>query len=187
ILFIQLTDLLDQKQTESETTKQKIDLEALQKKSVLLLRPMIRVMARQFLFVIVGFIALIVPGIIMLVWYAFSQTALVIDEKKDMEALAFSKSLGKGRLLCVGYRLIAGPFLVGFIFSIVIIILFSLISIFTGTDLVQTITENKIPAWMNLLQSSLEIFTMPLIAIYMVFLYKDLKKNPLEKTSTVVV
>ena len=40
---------------------------------------------------------------------------------------------------------------------------------------------------MNLLQSSLEIFTMPLIAIYMVFLYKDLKKNPLEKTSTVVV
>ena len=131
ILFIQLTDLLDQNSTESETTKQKIDLEALQKKSVLLLRPMIRVMARQFLFVIVGFIALIVPGIIMLVWYAFSQTASVIDEKKDMEALAFSKSLGKGRLLSVGYRLIAGPFLVGFIFSIVIIILFSLISIFT--------------------------------------------------------
>ncbi|MEK7451931.1 MAG: hypothetical protein AAB664_01205, partial [Patescibacteria group bacterium] len=40
ILFIQLTDLLDQNSTESETTKQKIDLEALQKKSVLLLRPM---------------------------------------------------------------------------------------------------------------------------------------------------
>jgi len=170
IVFIKLVDLMDRKQP--------LDLPTVQKESIFLLRPTIHVMARQFLFVFLGFIALIIPGIVMALWYAFSQMALILDGKIGMEALTFSKTLVKGRFFQVLYRLIAGPLIIGFVYSFFIAILFLIIASSSGIDLIQAMSGNTVPAWIELLQSSLEIFTIPLVATYMTMLYKELRKNP---------
>lgn len=170
ILFIKLVDVMDQKQP--------LDLPNIQKQSIFLLRPTLHVIARQFIFVFLGLIALVIPGIIMAIWYAFSQIALILDGKTGMEALTFSKTLVKGRIFQVLYRILAGPFIIGFIYSFFIAILFSIIALFSGIDLVKIMSGDNLPAWMELLQSSLEIFTIPLVAAYMTMLYKELRKNP---------
>lgn len=47
--------------------------------------------------VFAGILLFIVPGIIFSVWLAFSMFAVVLDDKKDADALKFSKSLVEGR------------------------------------------------------------------------------------------
>jgi len=62
-----------------------------------------------------GFILLIIPGIIFSIWFAFALYAVVLDSKKDTEAMKYSKKLVSGRWWAVFWRM----FLPSLIFMIV--------------------------------------------------------------------
>lgn len=54
-----------------------------------------------------GFLLIIVPGIIFAFWYYFSNLAVILDNKKPIEAMKFSKQLVAGRFGAVLWRLCA--------------------------------------------------------------------------------
>lgn len=57
-----------------------------------------------------GFLLIIVPGIIFALWFYFSRFAVILDDKKPMEAMKFSKQLVAGRFGAVLWRLCAPTF-----------------------------------------------------------------------------
>ena len=66
-----------------------------------------------------GVILLIIPGIIVAVWFAFGLYAVAIDNKDGVEALKASKQLVQGRWWAVFWRLVA-PAIVFGILTIVV-------------------------------------------------------------------
>ena len=94
-----------------------------------------------------GFILFLFPGILFLVWFIFSEFALVVDGKKGTTALSYSRSLVKGHWWSVFSRL----FLVLFISALV----------------------SQIPFFGSLINL---FITAPFVTISLYLLYEDLKR-----------
>ncbi|MCX6715262.1 MAG: hypothetical protein NTX72_05635 [Candidatus Uhrbacteria bacterium] len=167
--------------------KQPFDAMGLKKYSKTLLQPTARVLLLHILLVLLGFILLIIPGFIAIIWFAFAQTSAVLDGKHGMEALKFSRSLSEGRFFSVLYRLVGGPVLIGFVYSVIVALIISISGAAAGVDPVKIAAQNQLPAWLDLLQSIVEIVAIPLLATYMTLLYKHLRetRGPLVKQETV--
>ncbi|MSU54403.1 MAG: hypothetical protein EXS48_00995 [Candidatus Staskawiczbacteria bacterium] len=95
---------------------------------------------------IVGFILLIIPGIILYIWFSFALYVFVFEDAKGMQALYKSKDLVKGYWWPVFGRLFLFGFLTAFISSVPVI--GDLVNIF---------------------------FMIPLGVIYAYFIYENLK------------
>ena len=167
-------------------TKQKLDIQALQTQTVLLIRPVVLVSILHLLIVLGGALLLIIPGIIFLVWYSFSHLAVILDEQFGTHALTFSRNLIRGRFFRTTYRLLCGPLVIGFFYSVIMGVLFLLIARLTGENIVELLIRETSPVWITTIESIGEIFMIPLMAIYMILLYIDLRLNPLEKSDKVV-
>lgn len=166
------------------------DAEGVRKYSTGLLKPTARVFVLHILLVFVGFFLLIIPGLIAIVWLAFAQTSAILDNKRGINALIFSRSLSEGRFFRVFYRLIGGPIMIGFVYSLIIALIVSIAGSSVGLNPVELSRASELPAWINLLQSIVTIFAIPLLATYMTILYKHLKETrekqpvPVENTET---
>lgn len=169
------------------TEKQPFDTVGLKNVSLSLLRPTARVFVLHILIVLLGFILLVIPGFVAIVWLAFAQTSVILDGKRGKEALSFSRNLSKGRFFRVLYRLIGGPILIGFVYFLFVAVLISIVGGFSGFDPTQTTQTFQPPAWVDLLESTIGIFVIPLLATYMTLLYKHLKetRDPSAKQETV--
>jgi len=104
-----------------------------------------------------GFILLIVPGIIFAVWYAFGAVIVVAEGLSGMAALRQSKSYVKGRWGAVAWRLAAAALIV-----IIIQIAINLI-------LPKTIASILSFVWAFLI--------LPFFSVYIFLLYKNLKES----------
>jgi hypothetical protein len=135
-------------------------------------------------FILLGFVALIIPGIILMVWYAFVEIAAILDEKKGMQALRFSHDLVRGKFFPVLGRMLVGPLIVMVIYAIILGVLLSLLGLIVGFNPVTILTTTKLPPWIELITSSADIFVLPLLAIYMTKLYLELKAEKLASTNT---
>ncbi len=110
--------------------------------------------------VLLGFIAFIIPGIILGVWFSFSLMTLVFEDKKGSEALTASKRLVKGlwwpvfgRFVALMIAFLGITIPAGFVFDVVL-----------GeslTDIAGTI---------------LNLIISPYITVYTYHLYMDLKR-----------
>lgn len=178
IIFILIVNAL--------TEKQPFDATGLKNVSLSFLRPTARVFILHILLVLLGFILLVIPGFIAIVWFAFAQTSVILDGKRGKEALSFSRSLSRGRFFRVLSRLIGGPILIGFVYFLFAAVLISIVGGFSGFDPTQTTQTLRPPAWVDLLESALGIFVIPLLATYMTLLYKHLREtqDPLAKQET---
>ncbi|MBI4087172.1 hypothetical protein HY416_04345 [Candidatus Kaiserbacteria bacterium] len=108
-----------------------------------------------------GMILLIVPGIVIAVWFAFSQYTCLLEEKNGFEALRASRTLVVGRWGAVFTRLLV-------FVAIYILATFAFMSIID-----QAISDDALSAGLsNLL---LVIVLTPISTIYPYLLYKDLK------------
>lgn len=179
IIFILIVNAL--------TEKQPFDATGLKNVSRSFLRPTARVFILHILLVLLGFILLVIPGFIAIVWFAFAQTSVILDGKRGKEALSFSRSLSRGRFFRVLHRLIGGPILISFVYFLFVAILISIVGGFSGFNPAQTTQTIQPPAWVDLLESTLGIFVIPLLATYMTILYKHLKetRDPSTKQETV--
>lgn len=118
--------------------------------------------------VFAGTLFFIIPGIIFSVWYLFGSIALVLENKRGMEALRMSKSLVKGRwwhvflssiipTLLVSLAIVFFDGLLGFVFNL-----------FAPEMLVEFISATVT-----------FIFVPFFLAIYTI-LYIELRRNPLQ-------
>jgi hypothetical protein len=60
----------------------------------------------QVIAIAVGFVLLVIPGLLAIVWLYFASFALVFDHRHSWHALLYSRDLTRGRLLKVAVRII---------------------------------------------------------------------------------
>lgn len=129
------------------------------------------------LIVIGGTLLLVIPGIIFSLWYSFSSYSAMLDDKKGMPALNYSKSLVKGRWWGVFWRLFAPGFVFGVISSLVqMVVLFPLSFLTYYSD---NVLINSLSIIITLAVGSL---LMPLAMSAPLILYRELKSNKVTAT-----
>jgi hypothetical protein len=167
LIFIRITAAI--------ATRKPIDLQKTQKETLKLITSSVRIMLLQLIVFLGGLILFIVPGIVFGIWYAFSQQALVLDNKKDLEALSTSKALYKGRFLKLFWRLLFGPLCLAIIYSMVIGLIITIVAVAAGIDPIALYENNTLPLWVDIFEVIGEIFFVPLFAIYITLLYLHIK------------
>jgi hypothetical protein len=108
--------------------------------------------------IILGFILLIIPGIIVLVWFALAGYVVVIEGASGIQGLQRSKELVKGYWWATFGRIL---------FWIIIAILVSIV-----TGLISSVSE---PLG-SIVNSLISLLITPLAVIYMYLLYRSLKQ-----------
>jgi hypothetical protein len=100
------------------------------------------------LLVLLGCVALIVPGIILATWYAYTTPAIMLENKGALEGMAASKAFGRDKkwsTFCV--------FLVFFVIYILIGIIGGLLSLGGGGRVIQTLLAIPLSAWTSVVLS----------------------------------
>lgn len=168
--------------------KQVVDPNRLSVESLRRIHPVLIVAFLQILIIFGGLILFIVPAILFWVWYAHSQISTAVDNKRPLDALTYSRALVKGRFFPVLWRLIAGPIVIGLGYTFVLGFILLIIGTILGFDPVVILSDEP-PLWTQLIESMGDIFVIPLLIIYSILLYTDLKKtlhtSHLEKDATV--
>lgn len=119
------------------------------------------VSAIVFVFVFLGFLALIIPGIVLAVWYSFSGQVFAIEKVEGYNALKRSKELVEGRWWDVLARLFVPALIFGLVIGIV-------------GGIVGAIVSNIF--FIDLLSGIISIVATPLFVAISVILYNNIKK-----------
>ena len=117
---------------------------------------------------------LVIPGIIFALFYSFAQMAVVLDDRKGMEALVFSRKIIQPFFWeFVGKSLVAGMifFIVSAVFNVILCRIFPSK---TGWD----------PIWVSLLMNFINGFLSVFPLAFGYFLYQDLKERGDEGVET---
>lgn len=112
--------------------------------------------------VMIGFVLLIVPGIIFMIWFLFGYLALLIDGKRGTEALKASKSYVTGRWWAVFGR---------FLFMLLVLILISAAFGIVAAAL-GGVAGDRVASVVTLLAN---FVVVPLSLSYIYFMYQDVK------------
>lgn len=115
---------------------------------------------------IIGYILLIIPGIIFNIWFAFSVYVLVAEDLRGRKALSRSKELVKGYWFKVFWRLIVLAFVI-FIITLPLGII-SITASLADFNILETSS--------GLLSAILGLFTTPFSIIFTFLMFDNLKK-----------
>jgi hypothetical protein len=129
--------------------------------------------------IVLGFILLIIPGIIFSIWYSYAGYINILEEKKGMDALKASKDLVKGRWWATLWRLLVPALLVYIIAMLISAALGFLIS---GGNLSLTTTGNS--TIVDIISNLIILVLTPLFSAFSVILYHSLKETKQLKTET---
>ncbi|MFH1291959.1 MAG: hypothetical protein ABIH87_02060 [bacterium] len=140
-----------------------------------LIWPAILITILVILIMIGGYILFIIPGVIFMIWFIFVFYAVVLDEKKVIESLSFSKNLVVGRWWPIVLRLILPLILFGLIIIISDSIFNTIVSALISSQTWQLIAS-------IIINSIVNTFAAPLIMISLVILYVQAKNNPISTT-----
>lgn len=113
---------------------------------------------------VLGFIALIIPGIIFMVWFAFSYFVLIFEDKHGTEAMKASKAYVKGKWWAVFGRY-AFLVLIGIFVSVVVGML---------TAVVESGIENIGGVLVSVIAN---VVIVPVAVAYSYLMYKDLSSG----------
>lgn len=124
---------------------------------------------------LVGFLLFIIPGIILMVWYAFAQIDVVLSDRRGLAALAASREITRNRFWSVLWRLVGGPLLVGVGYLIISTAAISLVEwLATGNVTIFTTTPSLTASLLGLITDTLII---PVFVIYLTLVYLDFKQT----------
>lgn len=117
-------------------------------------------------------LALIIPGILFAIWFAFAPIIVTLEKRRVFVAFAQSRELVRGRFFAMLLRLWG--------FDACILLLYILavvcIDLLLGYDLAHLDPMAPLPVPMDLLLRVVEIVIMPLILVYRTVLYLAAKK-----------
>ncbi len=157
--------------------KEKVDLRKIYNLSYSKILSYLWVSILAGLAVLFGIILLIIPGIILAVWFSFSIYILILENIKGAAALKASKNLVKDRFWAVLWRWFA-PYLVYLIitaFAILIPIYF--IGFLLGNPMAGF--AEVTPWWSSLISNFIYFLLWPIFVNIGVILYQSLKKEKL--------
>ncbi|MFC1598994.1 hypothetical protein ACFL2U_03250 [Patescibacteria group bacterium] len=130
---------------------------------------------------ILGFILLIIPGVIFAIWYSFAIYINILEKKdnKGWTALKRSKELVKGRWGKTFWRLLIPPLA---IYALSMVVVIGLMFMLTGG---QVSLENPQHALLyNTLSTVIILILSPLFTSFYIILYNSLKDTKNTKTET---
>ncbi len=158
--------------------EKKPDTEKINSRSWAVIIPLLWVAILTTLAILGGLILLIIPGIIFAVWFCFSQISVVLDDKRGLQALHFSRTLVSGRFFEILRRIVLGPFVILMIYlliaSLLIGLTISIGSVFSGN--VEEIVR-PISIIADVIETVLEVLFLPLFLSYATLLYLDVKRT----------
>ncbi len=137
----------------------------------ILIKPVILVAVLQCLVILGGFLLLVIPGIIFLVWFAFAQIAVVLDHQRGFNALSFSREIVSGRFWSALWFLLFGPLFVFLGYALISSLIFGIITMITQTD-PMVWTSGSPPIWAEAIDAIAQTFLFPLLLIYFVLVYR---------------
>ncbi len=111
--------------------------------------------------VMLGFVLLIIPGIIAMTWFGFSYYTMLFDNKRGVEAMKASKQLVDGRFMPVFIR-----YVVLFLAMIVVVAFVTMIGSIFNEPFIE-----------NLLMVAAYCVLVPVSLAYMYLLYQDVKRE----------
>jgi len=118
-----------------------------------------------------GLILLIIPGLFFMVWYGFSDYALILEENiKWTKSFSFSKKLTKGRAWDTFGRIFV-PSLLVMVLLIAIIILVIIISMGQGQAFFSALNIA------NIIFLLIDLLVIPLVIGFKIILYNSLKET----------
>jgi hypothetical protein len=105
--FVNLVALCTVKRIESGMRKARILNEAIEiyREAIALAPAFFWILILQLIAVVVGFVLLVIPGLLAMVWLYFAQYALVFDGRRSWPALFYSRDLMRGRFFKVAVRI----------------------------------------------------------------------------------
>lgn len=156
--------------------KEKIALLLLQNQAWKILPSVLFVAILEGAVIIGGLIMLIAPAFIFWVWFALAQSAAILDEKKGVVALTWSRELARGKFWQLAGRLVAGPLVFGLIAVFIFGLLIFLFAALSGASF-DSLTGATPPLWVDIISTVIETFSLPLFLIYFTLLYLDLTKK----------
>lgn len=152
--------------------RDKLNMAELSQSAWQLMLPVILVSLIVGIIEVVGFILLIIPGVIFMVWYAFAALEVILHGKRGMAALKESRELSRGKFWRVLWRLLAGPAILTLVYAIFSLVLISSVEYLTSGTI--TLFEASPSLAAQLLSSITDTFVLPLFVIYPILLYVDL-------------
>lgn len=155
--------------------REKINTEHLSRQAWLRIWPVALVGLIVVVVELVGFLLFIIPGIILMVWYAFAQIDVVLSDRRGLATLAASREMTRHRFWSVLWRMIGGPLGIGVGYLVLSTALISLVEwLATGAVTIFTATPSLAASMLGLITDTLII---PVFVIYMALVYLDLKQT----------
>jgi hypothetical protein len=173
------------------TQKKKPHAEKIAASAKYTILPLLVVAVLQLLIITGGFLLLLVPGILFMVWYGFAQFGVILENKRGLEALAWSKQIVEGHFWRVFWKLFAGPLIFVIVYYLLLGMGISLITVAIDYDITPYIASGETPLWMTVLDSTAQVFLLPVLLIYSTLVYKlfltlsSTEKKKLTKKKTV--
>jgi len=137
--------------------------------------PLLWVSIIVFVIVFAGTLALVIPGIIFGIWFAFATIFNILEGNKGWSALKASKALVSGKWWSVFWRFFATYIILMLIIWVITIPLFLIINF-----AISSVVAYGAPEWMSLIQTVvsnlINVFALPLFTAIPIVLYMELKK-----------
>lgn len=150
-------------------------LSAYLKKSRTFIIPAIGLTLLVGLIVLGGFILLVIPGILFSIWFVFTLQARLLDQKKGLSALSWSKSLVSGNWWGVFGRIALSVIVVSILMSVVGNILGAMFQVNVNSLTFQKLTI--ITFSLTVLLAMVQAVFTPFASAIPTVLFLDLKKT----------
>ncbi len=120
-----------------------------------------------------GFIFLIIPGVIIGVWFSFAVTIAILKQTSILTSLKTSRHLVHGRFMPILWREYGAGFIILAVYLIFYLLVLALAWVI---DPAGFLTFETLPLFAEILLRLFEIVIFPIAAIYQVILYLELVK-----------
>ncbi|MBU0531662.1 MAG: hypothetical protein ABIG32_00390 [Candidatus Uhrbacteria bacterium] len=135
------------------------------------------IVAASFFGLVVLFgMQMIIPGLMLAVWLAFFKYAVVLDDKTDVQALLASYKIVRGRFWPTLWRLFAFGLVLNVAIWVSLALVFGL-SYGIGAFMAAGSAEILAALLMIVFYLAVVYLLIPFATLYMVLLYRDLKKT----------
>lgn len=143
--------------------------------------PFLAVILLASLISLVGFGLLVIPGVIVTVWFSLAAYTLIFEERKVIAAFLRSRELVRGNFFPVLLRLLAAWSIVVVIGILILLPVYLLGRIdpsdVSQSDLTALVSRVRILDALDFSLSNLiNVFATPLLVVFMIQIYHDLKR-----------
>ena len=123
-----------------------------------------------------GFLLLIVPGVLFMVWYAFAMYLVILEKKSGIKLLAESRELSRGKFWAVFGRLVVPSVFWAIISYLVLAGIFSVLGLVLNKAFGVSQTSLILEIASSLISNLVAAFFAPLYIIVATIVYRAVKK-----------